>query len=142
MFWIPLADYKFIPKNYTGIVIDDLSNEYCDIGGFVIEHKTCVHFRNPSVTECFETPCVNTEAGSSICTDKNSLKVINGAENGTVVSIFCTNTNNKPCKGHALVFNIKICKKNILCPDIYIIVISYSGWCDEEQGECSKILRI
>ena len=115
--------------NYTGIVIGDLWNNYCVIGGMVIEHKTCIHFRSRNVTECSESPC-NEQNMTSPCTQGNQLVVTNGTENETVVSIFCTGTAHKNCKDECdsdfMVFNIEICKKTFTLMSINHIPFSFS----------------
>jgi hypothetical protein len=91
--------YKFIEGNNN---TDDLSNHYCDIGHMynrtvpvsVIEHKMCIYSRKRRVTECFDSLC---NEQYTICADENKLLVKNETENETVVSIFCTNTQN--CTG-------------------------------------------
>ncbi|CAI8013383.1 hypothetical protein GBAR_LOCUS8495, partial [Geodia barretti] len=92
--------YNFIEVNNN---TDDLSNQYCDIGRMynrtvsfsVIEHKMCIYSRNRRVTECFDSLCNEQD---TICADENKLLVQNETENETVVSIFCTNTQN--CTGN------------------------------------------
>ena len=97
-----------------GTVIDDLSNNFCDFRSLLIEYTICTH--SGGSNECFSDPCGNNKVFPSLCrqniqeNEKVGL-VVNEAENGTIVSIFCTRQIN--CVGsisEVMVLNIALCK--------------------------------
>jgi hypothetical protein len=128
MFYIPDMTptvYKFIAGNYTGFIIDDLSNEYgCDFGALLIDYTICIHSRGS--TDCYATPCGNGHIYTTFCNQTNpseervSLQV-SGVQNGTVVSIFCLGNDCRGSFSNVMLFNIGIiltcdsCDENAEC---------------------------
>ena len=101
-----------IPSNHKG-PIRNLSNEYCDFGSFIIDYKICTYFEG--LTECFEDPCVNGKIYTSICggnslENENVSLVVDGVENGTIVSMYCQREDCRSQPSNLLAFNIEICK--------------------------------
>ena len=140
--------YKFIAGNYTGSVIDDLSNEHgCDFGSLLIDYTICIHSRGS--TDCFATPCGNGHIYTSFCNQTNpseervSLQV-SGVENGTVVSIFCLGNNCRGSFSNVMLFNIGIiCKFHVNVQQFltfWILCSVTCGGCDENaeciEGQC------
>lgn len=104
-----------IASNFTGPIINDLSNGHgCDFGSPIIDYTICLN--SGSSTNCFATPCGNGRIYTSFCNQSQlsqesvSLQV-NGAENGTVVSIFCSGFDCTGQFSNIMLFNIRIiCK--------------------------------
>jgi hypothetical protein len=116
---VTLTDYRHIPRNYMGTVIDDLSNNFCDFGS-LIEYTICIH--SGGSNDCFSDPCGNRKVFTSLCpqsiqeNEKVGL-VVNEAENGTIVSMFCKRNVN--CVGsisEVMVFNVAllVCDENAM----------------------------
>ena len=95
-----------------GPIINDLSNDYgCDVGNPVIDYKICI--RAGDSNNCFESPCGNGKIFTSLChesfTTSGSVSLeVNGAENGTVVSIFCQSNDCRGRPSNVMLFNIEI----------------------------------
>ena len=114
LFFILSIDYRHIPRNYNGTVIDDLSNNFCDFRSLLIEYTICIHSEGSN--GCLPDPCGNNKVFTSRCGRSNQEieKVgleVNEAENGTIVSIFCTREVN--CVGsisEVMVHNIALRK--------------------------------
>ena len=112
--WSLSIEYRHIPNaSYTGTVIDDLSNAYCNITDSPTNYEICVHSRE--LNDC-SNRCLNTKVYPSYCNTQTtssgpvSLEV-NETENGTVVTIFCMTDSN--CTGgvsNVMIFNIQIRK--------------------------------
>jgi hypothetical protein len=106
------AEYKVVPSNFTGTIIDDLSNDYCDFTNFVIHYRLCIN--SGGTNECFENPCGDSKIYPSLC---RSLKTngpvtleASGIENGTIVSIYCLGFDCEGTFSEVMVFNLQICK--------------------------------
>ena len=105
------AEIKSIPKDYSGSIINDLSNSYygCAFNSVTVNYKICIHLGVSNTTNCYQDPCGDRQIYTTRCNGttqtKVSLDVDEGTENGTVISIFC------PVNGkETLLFNIGICK--------------------------------
>ena len=104
------AEYKVVPSNYTGTIIDDLSNDYCDFNSLIINYRICIH--SGGANECFEDPCGNGKIYTSHCGSTSrdarvSLETA-GVENGTIISIFCFGIDCRGNPSNVMVFNVKI----------------------------------
>ena len=104
--------YKHITNNFTGTIINDLSNDFCDFGSPDINYKICI--RSPQGSnDCYETPCGNGKIHTSLCSGNHvadapvSLEV-SGAENGTIVSLFCQSNDCRGKPSNVMVFNFEI----------------------------------
>jgi hypothetical protein len=126
LFFILSIEYRHIPRNYNGTVIDDLSNNFCDFRSSFNEYTICIH--SGGSNGCLPNPCASNKVFPSLCrrsiqeNEKVGLEV-NEAENGTIVSIFCTRQVN--CVGsisEVMVLNIALltCDENA----------------EYEEGEC------
>ena len=103
----------YIGRNYTGPIIDDLSNEYCDFGSKVVDYKICTHTPGGS-NDCFDTPCGNGLIYTSLCSDNYQVDTpvsleVSGAVNGTIVSVFCQSNDCQGKPSNVMVFNIELC---------------------------------
>ncbi|CAI8023125.1 hypothetical protein GBAR_LOCUS13542 [Geodia barretti] len=121
------TDGKYVPSNFAGTIIEDLSNEYCDFNGFVINYSICVNSRGTN--ECFQHPCGNGKIYTSLC---NSVAIdgpvtlqASGVENGTIVSIFCFDFDCHGRFSEVMVFNLQIFTEDdtrpqdLECKDVY-----------------------
>ena len=103
-----------ITSDFTGTIIDDLSNDYCNFSSPHIDYKICV--RSPQGSnECFETPCGNGKIYTSLCSENYQVGTavsleVSEAENGTIVSIFCQSNDCRGKPSNVMVFNIGLCK--------------------------------
>ena len=105
------SEYKFIPRGYTGILIDDLSNDYHDFSNGLLNYKICTH--SEGLTECFNDPCNSGIFRPSNCngsSERVALEVVDVVENGTEVSIFVTGYDCRHQQSNILLFNFVICK--------------------------------
>ncbi|CAI8054105.1 hypothetical protein GBAR_LOCUS29567 [Geodia barretti] len=104
------TESRYIPSQYTGTIIEDLTNDYCDFNSFVIEYRICVY--SGGTNECFEDPCGNGEIYTSRCGTQNFGAVVsletNGVENGTIISIFCFGIDCRGNPSNVMVFNVII----------------------------------
>ena len=100
-----------------GTIIDDLSNSFSDCSitdDAAINYTICVHSRD--LKDCFTEKCESTKVFPSFCFNNQTTNgpvslEVNGVDNGTIVSIFCTKQND--CSGkisEVMLFNIQICK--------------------------------
>jgi hypothetical protein len=143
MVYIPMfnrTEYKSIQSNYSGTLIDELSNDYgCD---FVLglNYRICIYSKVSNMTECFRNPCGNDRIYTSLCnnttpksnlTNNNISLEVNGAESGTIVSILCPGI---ICNGgnprDILLFNIGIfvCDENADRVDgVCVCKVNYTG---------------
>jgi hypothetical protein len=103
------AEYKLITRNYTGRIIDDLSNDYdCDFGSPVIDYKICIRSQG-----CFATPCGNGQIFTSFCNQSYSSGQrigleVSRVERDTIVSIFCSRIDCRGLFSNVMLFNIGI----------------------------------
>ena len=111
-----VAVYKFIPSNFTGVIINDLS-KYVTCDFFGTSYTICLQLGESNVTECFKHPCGNGQVVTSLCGEdeypensKISLELVNEIENGTIVSFFCTKTDCSGNYAEVMLHNIEICK--------------------------------
>jgi hypothetical protein len=114
-FYIPNINetgYRLITSDFTGTIIDDLSNDYCNFSSPHIDYKICV--RSPQGSnECFETPCGNGKIYTSLCSENYQVGTavsleVSEAENGTIVSIFCQSNDCRGKPSNVMVFNIRL----------------------------------
>jgi hypothetical protein len=143
MVYIPMfnrTEYKSIQSNYSGTLIDELSNDYgCD---FVLglNYRICIYSKVSNMTECFRNPCGNDRIYTSLCnnttpksnlTNNNISLEVNGAESGTIVSILCPGI---ICNGgnprDILLFNVGIfvCDVNAdIVDEVCVCKVNYTG---------------
>ena len=84
-------------------------------------YTICVQLGESNTTECFQRPCGNNQIVTSLCGEDDypqngtiSLELVNGTENGTIISFFCTDNDCSDNYSEVMSHNIEICKK--LCP--------------------------
>ncbi|CAI8013376.1 hypothetical protein GBAR_LOCUS8492 [Geodia barretti] len=124
IFYIPNMNQTGYTFNFTGTIIDDLSNDYCDFGSPHIDYKICILSPQGS-NECFETPCGNGKIYTSLCSEnyQNGTVVsleVSEAENGTIISIFCQSNDCRGKPSNVMVFNTEVlmsenCDENSEC---------------------------
>ena len=113
----PPAEYKLIQSDYSGTIIEDLSNNFhCDFAGFLVDYEICIH--SVDSNDCFSNPCGDGKIYTSFCKNDSSSKVgleVNGVKNGTVLSIYCLR---RDCSGEpskVMLFNVAIRKFTLQC---------------------------
>ncbi|CAI8013370.1 hypothetical protein GBAR_LOCUS8491 [Geodia barretti] len=109
------TENKLITRNFTGRIIDDLSNDYgCDFGSPVIDYKICIRSQG-----CFATPCGNDQIFTSFCNQSypSGQRIgleVSRVERDTVVCIFCSRIDCRGLFSNVMLFNIGI---TVVCDD-------------------------
>ena len=114
---IHFAGNKSLPRNYTGTIINDLSKgSNCNLR-INMMYTICVQLGES--TECYKHPCGNGQIVTSLCgkdeNDTISLELINGIENGTIISFFCIEVDCLGTYAEVMLHNFEICKILLQC---------------------------